>query len=445
MDDFFQPHILFIATATLICFALSIRNTQRKSSLRNSIQIKRNELKTINVSESVAKLMLEIDVLNEKMSNGEKFVISVNNSLAESELKSQMINVGLIPPTFCFTDSETLKEEIKNYQEEQYKLVKSDKATKAMSDWTWFGSRGKGEQMVESYRYLLLKAFNAEFDFIRKQMRHTSFDTAKSKLERLNEQLARLGETANVSIDWNYANLRFKELQVWHKELLRKETLKQEKKKQQALLRSQKEQTGQDSEELEDDLYYRKSDLNKAKALAKKMHGSQLARVDIQVRQLQKEIDALELKFSRATSQAQITKAGYIYVISNIGSFGQGIVKIGMTRRLEPMDRVNELGDASVPFRFDVHTLVFVNDAPNIEKTLHRRFNNRRVNTDNYRKEFFKVSPDEVREAMNEINIEADWFFEIEAKEYRESLLIRDAYNQDEKLKTISSQLPDTI
>jgi len=101
-----------------------------------------------------------------------------------------------------------------------------------------------------------------------------------------------------------------------------------------------------------------------------------------------------------------------------------------MTRRLEPMDRVKELGDASVPFRFDVHTLAFVENAPKVEKMLHRKFNNYRVNKENNRKEFFKVPPNEVSEAMLEMGIESDWFFDVEAKEFRESLLIREALSE---------------
>jgi hypothetical protein len=115
---------------------------------------------------------------------------------------------------------------------------------------------------------------------------------------------------------------------------------------------------------------------------------------------LEGEITALEQNLSRSTSQAQITRAGYIYVISNVGSFGEGILKIGMTRRLEPLDRVHELGDASVPFRFDVHALGFVQDAPSLERKLHNKFSDRRVNTKNNRKEFIKVTPTEAEEAF---------------------------------------------
>lgn len=229
-------------------------------------------------------------------------------------------------------------------------------------------------------------------------------------------------------------------------ELVRKEELKAERKKQQALLRAQVKKGGDDTEELEDDIYYRKSDLKKAQKLARELHGASALDMEDKIAKMQKEIDVLESKFERATSQAQLTKMGYIYVISNIGSFGNGVVKIGMTRRLEPMDRVKELGDASVPFKFDVHTLTFVDNAPSIEKTLHRKFDKYRVNQENFRKEFFNVNPQEVGAAMVELGIEADWYFDIEAKEYRESLLIRAARNkQVTKAPKTSTQLPDSI
>jgi len=445
MEDFFQPHIVALAILSLILFILTILTRTDISSTKASITKKKHELDALDIDEVIMKLKAEIKSIEVNIEKGEAVFQTLKAPLAESQMKYHLIELGLVPPTFSFDDSESIKEKIEECQVEQYKVVTAGKATDALSDWTWFGNRGKGQEMVDAYCHLLLKAFNAEFDFIRKQMRYASFEAAKTKFERLLEQLAKLGETASVSISWDYANLKFKELQIWHNELIRKEKLKQEKKKHQELLRSQSKQFGPDNDDLEDDLYYRKSDLAKANVLAKKLHGSQLAMVDLQVRQLQKEIATLEQKFTRATSQAEITKVGYIYVISNIGSFGAGVVKIGMTRRLEPMDRVNELGDASVPFKFDVHTLAFVNNAPQIEKTLHKKFNAMRVNTDNNRKEFFKVSPSDVREAMEELKIDADWFFEIEAKEYRESLLIREASHKSSMEEAISYQLPETI
>lgn len=147
------------------------------------------------------------------------------------------------------------------------------------------------------------------------------------------------------------------------------------------------------------------------------------------------ELDALrarlaeaEAKARRAVAQAQLTKAGHVYMISNVGSFGPGVFKIGMTRRRDPMDRVHELGDASVPFPFDVHMMVRCDDAPALESALHRRFHARRVNRVNLRKEFFRASIEEIAEAVREHHGEVEYAADAEALEYVSS---RDATEAD--------------
>jgi hypothetical protein len=168
--------------------------------------------------------------------------------------------------------------------------------------------------------------------------------------------------------------------------------------------------------------------------------------MELKIAEIEEEKQRLEEKFQRSISQAQITRAGYLYVISNIGSFGEDICKIGMTRRLEPMDRVVELGDASVPYRFDVHTLAFVQDAPKLEKQIHNALTDKRVNVENHRKEFFYVTPAEAKSVMEEMGIKSSWYFEREAREYRESELRREAMKQARRTpRTASQELPETI
>lgn len=140
--------------------------------------------------------------------------------------------------------------------------------------------------------------------------------------------------------------------------------------------------------------------------------------------ELQSKYEEAEAKNQRALSMAQQTRSGHVYVISNIGSFGEHVYKIGMTRRLEPMDRVRELGDASVPFSFDVHAMIYSDDAPSLEKHLHRAFNDKQVNKINPRKEFFNVGIKEIRSTIQAMQIEAHWTLSADAKEYRESLAI---------------------
>lgn len=144
-----------------------------------------------------------------------------------------------------------------------------------------------------------------------------------------------------------------------------------------------------------------------------------------QIAELEQQVLDAEAKNQRAISMAQQTKRGHVYVISNVGSFGDRIVKIGMTRRLEPLDRVRELSDASVPFDFDVHAMITVEDAPALEKELHERFADRRVNMVNLRREFFELSVGEVRSVLEDRGVETRWTMKAEAREFAESRAIR--------------------
>jgi hypothetical protein len=143
---------------------------------------------------------------------------------------------------------------------------------------------------------------------------------------------------------------------------------------------------------------------------------------------MRSEIQVLEAKLAevreekeRARAMAELTRAGYVYIITNVGSFGEGVVKIGMTRRVDPNDRVKELGDASVPFLFDTHALIYSEDAPALESALHRRFEAGRVNKANYRKEFFRADIAEVKGAVEELAPDAVFIEDAVAADYYRS------------------------
>ena len=145
-----------------------------------------------------------------------------------------------------------------------------------------------------------------------------------------------------------------------------------------------------------------------------------------EVELLQARLKEAEEKAQRAISQAQLTKAGHVYVLSNIGSFGDGVYKIGMTRRLEPLDRVYELSSASVPFPYDVHMMISCDDAPSLENALHRELHKQRVNKVNFRKEFFRVDFDSIRKVVESQHGEVEYHAEPEALQYRESMSMPD-------------------
>lgn len=174
--------------------------------------------------------------------------------------------------------------------------------------------------------------------------------------------------------------------------------------------------------------------LEKAIAETKDEHSAE-------VESLKARLAEAEEKSQRAMSRAQMTRSGHVYVISNLGSFGEGIFKIGMTRRLEPMDRVKELGDASVPFPFDVHMMISSDDAPSLENALHRAFHKLRVNKINPRKEFFKTEIDAINRIVTENHGQVEYVANAEALEYRQSMEITD--DDQEFIESVYDKLED--
>lgn len=170
--------------------------------------------------------------------------------------------------------------------------------------------------------------------------------------------------------------------------------------------------------------------LEKARRQLEQATGQKHAEFEAKIADLELKLADAEAQRQRAISQAQLTKIGHVYVISNIGSFGEDIYKIGMTRRLDPMDRVKELGGASVPFSFDVHAMIYSQNAPALENALHKAFNERRLNKVNFRKEFFHVTLAEIEKVVVENHGQIQFTKLAEAEEFRKSL----SYSQEERL-----------
>jgi len=179
--------------------------------------------------------------------------------------------------------------------------------------------------------------------------------------------------------------------------------------------------------------------LDKAMAQARDEHNEEVER-------LKARLAEAEEKVQRAKSRAQMTKSGYIYIISNVGSFGEGVFKIGMTRRLEPMDRVRELGDASVPFPFDVHMMVSCDDAPKLENALHRDLHKTRLNKIKPRKEFFRADIEHIRKIVQENHGEVEYVADAEALEYRQSIsMSEDDAEYIEKVYAVKDEQEESI
>lgn len=295
---------------------------------------------------------------------------------------------------------------------------------------------------VEDYRKntaiaFITNAFNGQADAILSRVRHDNVGKLIQEMKDSCLLLNNSGEAfRNARITDKYLSLRLEELKlasmiqefkVREREEQReiREIIREEEK-----ARKEYERAMKDAEREETAL---KKAYEKIKAEFDLASDDQKAKYEHELGLLNEKLKVAEEKSQRALSMAQQTRAGHVYVISNIGSFGDDVLKLGMTRRLDPMDRVKELGDASVPFTFDVHAMIYSEDAPTLEKKLHHYFNHQRVNKVNYKKEFFKVNVNDVKKFLEEQDIQAKFTLKAEALQYRESLRI-EQLPEDEKL-----------
>lgn len=280
----------------------------------------------------------------------------------------------------------------------------------------------------------ILDAFNGKVDSIMSLVKNDNFGTLSQKIKDAFVVVNTNGAAfRSARINQEYLNLRLEEL----KYASMVQALKEKEREEQRRIREQIREEEKAAKEYERALKEAqkeeetvakamekvKKDLEEASEQKKKFYEEKLL-------ELEKKLKEAEEKNKRAQSMAELTKSGHVYIISNIGSFGENVLKIGMTRRLEPQDRVDELGDASVPFDFDVHAMIYSDDAPSLEKELHRKFSDRQVNKVNSRKEFFNIEIAELRALVEQKGIQVHWTMTAEAREYRESLSIKNNFKE---------------
>lgn len=315
------------------------------------------------------------------------------------------------------TDAVAYEKALEKIEDEIKAMTRKDGgAVLATTNWTVNGSATEGRVMVRDFSKLMLRAFNAEADNLVRGLKPHKLDPAIERLKKVAETIERLGKTMQIRISTPYFQLRVRELSLTadflqkqaeekESERLARERLREERKVQQEI---ERERARLEKE--------RQHYANALAALVAKGDEAGAARLQDQLKDVQRAIEDVDYR-------AANIRAGYVYVISNIGSFGERMVKVGMTRRLDPMDRIRELSDASVPFNFDIHALFFSKDAVGIETAMHDRMADLRVNIVNRRREFFRATPLEVKTHLAELAGELLQFQDVpEALEYRQCL-----------------------
>lgn len=401
------------------------KGRQFKSDLEN-LQQEHQRLKelmtpemqdALAVKQEISRLQQEQQTCSKKIEELDFIISSKNDEISQLDItidtkKKEIIwmddeilvqEFGLYQPTYDFASALDYKEALVQIRSEQKNLIKSNRALLGNTSWQVNGSEAKGKKMVSDTQKLLLRAFNSECDELVHKVKYTNFDASLEKIYKSAGTISKLGLTMGISITKSYLEVKVAELRLAFEYQIKVQREKEEQKAARAELREaaklqkeieeqrrkiEKEQTHYQTafEKLVSQLETNPNDLD----LQKKK-----ADLESQLSDIDKALNDIDYR------QANM-RAGYVYIISNIGAFGENIYKIGMTRRLDPQDRIDELGDASVPFNFDLHAMIFSDDAPALETALHKAFADRKLNMVNPRREFFNVTLEEIKAVIKQ-------------------------------------------
>ncbi len=369
-----------------------------------------------------------ITELKEKYSSSKEIYDELLKQVDIFRESLDLAEYGVYEAHFNFDDPESYMNAINSVRGEQKQSIKDNSAAIGGENITWNNSLSQGQAMVKREKKLMLRAFNGECDSFIASVSWNNVSKMQERIEKSFEAINKVYEKQGISISFLYKRLKIKELQLSYEYKLKK----QEEKEEQRAIREQMREEERAAREFEaarikaekEEANYQKA-LDKARAEIASLEGDKQIKMQSKIDELEARLKEAGANKERAVSMAQQTKRGHVYVISNLGSFGENVYKIGMTRRLDPFDRVNELGDASVPFKFDVHAMIFSENAPELEHKLHKIFDTKRLNLVNQRREFFNVTLEEIEKVVIGENADIEFTKLAQAMEYRESNAIR--------------------
>lgn len=342
------------------------------------------------------RLEKEIDKRTSKIDALKKEAIFFEDAITFQEF-------GLYTPRYDFVTSEEYKEELDRIRDAQKKLIKNDKAIIGATTWTVNGSKSKGNKMIADMKKLFLRAFNSDCEDVISKVKYNNFDMSLKKIRQSANSIEKLGKSMSLQITQKYIDWKEEELTLAFEYQQKKQEEKEAQKAARAEMREaarlQKEIEAQRKRIEKEQTHYQTAYEKLLKQLEEDPDNSDLL---AKKSELENQLNDIDRAIKDIDYREANQRAGYVYIISNIGAFGENVYKIGMTRRLDPQDRVDELGDASVPFNFDVHAMIFSDDAPALEAALHKAFEDRKLNMVNTRREFFNVTLDEIKEVVKE-------------------------------------------
>lgn len=369
-----------------------------------------------------ARAQQELISLNIELTHAKEELVETNEEVL-------MQSFGLYKPHFAFANSTEYKDELNKIRMQQKECIKNGYAATGRDDWTVNGDKRKGAKMIHDMQKLLVRAFNCECDDVIDHVKFNNVEAARKRIETSFSAISKLGTVCGVAITSMYCNLKINELYLAYEYQVEKqkekEALKQLRAEERERAKLEKE-IAEARKKIEKEQKHYANALHKVIQQLETASADEVAALEEKKKELEGQLSTLDNSMQQIDYREANQKAGYVYIISNVGAFGEGVYKIGMTRRLEPMDRIDELGDASVPFDFDVHALIFSDNAPGLEAALHKAFEDRKLNMVNTRREFFRVSLEEIKAVVKQNFDQTVDFVDVPlAEQYRQSELMR--------------------
>ena len=434
------PFLLVTLSILVIVLIVGLAYEQRehakvKKLLRKYDGLVSKEQFEKQLDSKINRKQSELDRLVGKREHLNEQIRFIQQKLNEVEEEEYVQNLGFYKAKYNFGSSEKYKARLDKIREQQRVMLKNETAAICHVEWQVEGSKKEGKKMKNDFIILVLRAFNGECDAAIAKVNYKNVKSLEEIINKSFDTINNLSKTTRCEITRNYLDFKLEELYLTHEFQEKKQEELEEQRRIREQMREEEKarrEIEKARKEAEQEVKRREQALEQARREVEQAVGKQKEQLELKVQQLTQQLEEARANEQRAISYAQMTKSGHVYILSNIGSFGENVYKIGLTRRLEPSDRVKELSGAAVPFPFDVHAMIFSENAREMENLLHQYFRDRSFNKVNERKEFFKVTLDEIASAVENIaqktkivrTAEIKFTKIAEAEQYRKTLAI---------------------
>lgn len=397
--------------------------------------LKANEVNLNNlISEKfieVKNKQKELKLLEKEYQHYASINTALQNQIKANEVSLDVLQFGVYEPFYNFEKSDTYKIELQAVLESQRALIRDEKAVICSVNWSVDGSLTKGKANSKSYMKLVLRAFNSECNALIAKVNWNSIEQTKERIHKSFDAINKVAEHSAVQIQKEYLDLKLQELFLEYEFQLKVQKEKEETKKQ-FLKQKEVERVQREFETAVNLITNYENQIEEAKLNLNTASGISLVKWQKKIKTI--ELKAKEARISKEKAELLFknTDVGYVYMASNIGSFGENIYKIGITKSLDPIAYVKELGATAVPFPFDVHGFIFSEEATHLEQQLHTAFFNNKVNLRNENTSFFRLTWEAIEQKVNELGYQITLLKNPEAKEFRETKMLHKKSNNEQ-------------